>query len=102
MKRVLGFVGGVAILIALAWVADLTRTQITAVAIFSSLIFATLFFWSYRLSFAFLALCVLLGTGLLDLPHFIEFAHMDIIMFLVAMMSVVGYLEERRFFEQVI
>jgi Na+/H+ antiporter NhaD/arsenite permease-like protein len=89
-------------LVGLAWLGGLNAQQITAVGIFSSMILATLFFWTYRLAFAFLALFTLLATGLLDIPHFIEFAKIDIVMFLVAMMTVVGYLEERRFFEQVI
>jgi Na+/H+ antiporter NhaD/arsenite permease-like protein len=102
LTRLLGFAAGVVVLVTLGWLGGLTARQLMAVGIFASLIFATLFFWTYRLAFAFLALCLLMAAGLLDVPHFIEFAKIDVVMFLVAMMTVVGYLEERRFFEHVI
>jgi Na+/H+ antiporter NhaD/arsenite permease-like protein len=102
LTRLLGFAGGVTLLVTLGALGGLTPRQLVAVGIFASLILATLFFWTYRLAFAFLALCLLMAAGLLDVPHFIEFAKIDVVMFLVAMMTVVGYLEERRFFEQVI
>ncbi|MCL6566603.1 MAG: hypothetical protein K6U09_09295 [Acidobacteriia bacterium] len=102
MIRVIAFLLGALTLIGLGWLAGFAPKQLAAVGVFSCMILATLFFWTYRLAFAFLALCVMLGTGLLDIPHFIEFAQIDIIMFLVAMMTVVGFLEERRFFENII
>jgi len=102
MNRILGFLGGVAAVSLLTWWAGFTGQQILAVAIFAGMILATLLFWSFRLAFAFLAVSLLMATGLLDVPHFIEFSQIDIIMFLVAMMVVVGYLEERRFFEHVL
>ncbi len=58
-----------------------------------------LLFWRLRVAFAFIGIFVLLFTGLLDVPHLVEFAGLDIIVFLVGMMVVVGYLEERHFFE---
>ncbi|MCL6480908.1 MAG: hypothetical protein K6U02_04205 [Firmicutes bacterium] len=102
MSRLITFLLGALTLIGLGWLAGFTPKQLVAVGVFSCMILATLLFWTYRLAFAFLALCVMLGAGLLDIPHFIEFAQIDIIMFLVAMMTVVGFLEERRFFEAVI
>lgn len=76
--------------------------QVLATAIFSGFILGTLLFWKFRLAFAFLGIVALLATDVLDLPHLIEFASLDIILFLVGMMVVVGFLEERRFFEAVI
>jgi Na+/H+ antiporter NhaD/arsenite permease-like protein len=101
MNRLLGFLGGMAAVALLSWWAGFTPHQILAVGIFAGMILATLLFWSFRLAFAFLAVALLLSTGLLDVPHFIEFSQIDIVMFLVAMMVVVGFLEERRFFEHV-
>ncbi len=80
----------------------LTGPQILAVAGFSVILFGAIFFWQYRLSFAFFGIALLLVTGLLDVPHLIEFAGLDIILFLIAMMIVIGFLEEKHFFEYVI
>ncbi|MCS7146234.1 MAG: SLC13 family permease [Nitrososphaerota archaeon] len=51
------------------------------------------------MAFAFIGIFILLITGLLDVPHLVEFAGLDIIVFLIGMMVVVGFLEERHFFE---
>ncbi|MBN3586007.1 hypothetical protein JYB64_26800, partial [Algoriphagus aestuarii] len=40
-----------------------------------------------------------LASGLLDVPHLIEFASLDVILFLVGMMIIIGYLENNHFFE---
>ncbi len=80
----------------------LNAAQITATLIFLTIIGGTLTYWERRLSFAFIGVSLLLALKLLDLPHLIEFAGLDIILFLVGMMAVVGFLEERRFFEHVI
>jgi hypothetical protein len=79
-----------------AW-AGLNWQQVASLAIFSSLICGTLLFWSFRLAFAFFGLTALIAFGLIDIPHIIEFAGLDIILFLVAMMIVIGFLEERHF-----
>lgn len=76
--------------------------QILATAIFSGFILGTLLFWRFRVAFALLGIVALLATNVLDLPHLIEFASLDIILFLIGMMIVVGFLEERRFFEVVV
>ncbi len=79
--------------------AQLTSQQIAAVAIFSSFILGTLFYWQFRLAFALIGATALLSLRLIDIPHLIEFANVDIILFLIAMMIVIGFLEERKFFE---
>jgi Na+/H+ antiporter NhaD/arsenite permease-like protein len=80
----------------------LGRNQIIATAVFSGLIAGALLFWRFRLAFAFVGIATMLGLGLLDVPTLINFAGLDIILFLVGMMIVVGYLEENRFFEYLI
>ena len=40
--------------------------------------------------------------GLINTGTLIEFAGLDIILFLIAMMIVIGYLEERHFFEHLL
>ncbi len=76
--------------------------QVLALVLFSSMVLGTLFFWAYRLVFAFLAVGVFLALGLLDVPHIVEFANLDVILFLVGTMLVVGFLEERGFFEHIL
>ncbi len=44
----------------------------------------------------------MLGLGLLDTDTMIEFAGFDMILFLVGMMIVVGFLEEKKFFEHLL
>jgi len=66
------------------------------------LISGSLLFWRFRVAFAFLAVSTLLGFGLIDIPQLIEFAGLDIIIFLISTMIIVGFLEERAFFEYLI
>jgi len=66
------------------------------------MIFGTLFFWRFRLAFALLSIAALLIFGLLDLHNLVAFAGLDIILFLIGMMVLVGLLEERRFFERLV
>ena len=76
--------------------------QVLSLAIFFMVIFGTILFWQFRLSFALLGISLLLAFGLLDIPHLIEFAGLDIILFLIGMMILVGYLEENQFFERLV
>lgn len=82
--------------------AGFTSKQILATSIFLTILCGTLFYWKFRLAFAFAGVAVLLGGGLVDIPHVIEFAGIDIILFLVGMMTIIGYLEENHFFEYLV
>src|SRR3989338_5549153 len=79
-----------------------TRPQVIATAIFLMIICGTLFYWQFRVTFAFAGIATLLATKFLDVPHVIEHAGLDIILFLVGMMCLVGHLEEKHFFEYII
>jgi Na+/H+ antiporter NhaD/arsenite permease-like protein len=79
-----------------------TGAQVLATSVFAGFITGTLLFWKFRLAFALAGITALLATGVLDIPHLIEFASLDVILFLVAMMIVIGFMEERRFFEVVV
>lgn len=79
-----------------------TGQQTLATLIFFMIICGTLFYWKFRLAFAFVGVAVLLGAKLLDIPHVIEFAGLDIILFLVGMMTIIGFLEENHFFEYLV
>jgi len=80
----------------------LTPAQVVSLSVFTGFIAGTLLFWQFRLTFAFLGMTTLIALGLIDIPHIIEFAGLDIILFLVGMMIVIGYLEERHFFEHLV
>jgi len=80
----------------------LSTPQIFAVGGFCIILYGAVFFWKSRLAFACIGCALLMAARLLDVPHFVEFAGLDIIVFLIAMMIVVGFLEENRFFEYVI
>ncbi len=82
--------------------AGLTPEQVASVTVFSSLIVGTLLFWRFRLAFALVGIAIMLGLGLLNTSTMIEFAGFDMILFLVGMMIVVGFLEEKKFFEHLL
>lgn len=82
--------------------AGLTFHQATSVAIFSVSILGTLFFWNFRLTFAFLGTSVLLVTKAVDLEHLIKFASLEVILFLVGMMVLVGMLKSAGFFAWIV
>lgn len=99
MKKVLSYIALVLAISLLAAWGGLDGRQVLSVAVFASFIVGTLLFWPFRLAFALAGIAVLLGSGLLDIAHLIEFASLDVILFLVGMMIVIGYLENQNFFE---
>jgi len=80
----------------------LSTEQTLAVGGFCVVLYGAIFFWKNRLAFACFGIALLLAAGLLDVPHLVEFAGLDIILFLIAMMTIIGFMEEHRFFEVVI
>ena len=99
MKKLLSFFGTLAAVLMACIAVRLTTQQTLAVVIFSSFILGTMFYWQFRLAFALIGMTALLAGRVIDIPHLVEFANLDIILFLVGMMLVIGFLEERRFFE---
>jgi Na+/H+ antiporter NhaD/arsenite permease-like protein len=76
----------------------LTTHQAIAISIFSTSILGTLFFWDFRLSFTFLGVSLLLITKTIDLSHIIKFASVEVILFLVGMMVLIGLLKDAGLF----
>ncbi|MBR3689354.1 MAG: hypothetical protein IKL85_09805, partial [Lentisphaeria bacterium] len=76
--------------------------QSVACAVFIGLIMGTLFFWKFRLALAFLGLAVLIFTGSLDIPHFVQSSSLEVILFLVGMMVIVGALRDLGFFTWIV
>jgi Na+/H+ antiporter NhaD/arsenite permease-like protein len=81
------------------FVAELEPVQVTSLTVFTALISGTLLYWRFRLAFALAGIATLMIFGLLTTETLIEFAGFDIILFLVGMMIMIGYLEDRHFFE---
>ena len=82
--------------------AGFTEKQVVASSVFLAIILGTLFFWTFRLSIAFLGLTVLIFTHSLDIEHFVASAELPVILFLVGMMIVVGALRDLGFFTWVV
>ncbi|MDD4894141.1 MAG: hypothetical protein PHW54_02375, partial [Candidatus Omnitrophica bacterium] len=61
----------------------LSQHQAIAVSIFSASILGTLFFWDFRLSFAFMGTALLFVTKTIDISHFITYSSLEVIIFLV-------------------
>ncbi len=76
--------------------------QALAVAIFSVALLGTLFFWDFRISFVFLGISVLLASKTIDLEHLVKFSSLEIILFLVGMMIIVGLLKDAGFFAWIV
>lgn len=72
--------------------------QIIASCILAAAVIGTLLFWGFRVAIAFMGIGTLLITKTMDIPHFIEFASLDVILFLVGMMIIVGMLKDVGFF----
>ncbi|HNU61992.1 MAG TPA: SLC13 family permease, partial [Methanofastidiosum sp.] len=91
----MGFTIGIAILLDYV---GFTRNQVIATSILAATVIGTLLFWSFRVAIAFLGISILLLTRTLDIPHLIEFASLEVILFLVGMMTLVGMLKDVGFF----
>jgi len=102
MKRAMIYIFILLSLSGLSFLIGFSTHQVLSLSIFFMVIFGTILFWQFRLPFALLGISLLLASGLLDIPHLIEFAGLDIILFLVGMMVLVGYLEEKQFFESLV
>jgi Na+/H+ antiporter NhaD/arsenite permease-like protein len=82
----------------IAKIIGLNIHQIIALSIFSASVFATLLFWDFRVAIAFLGIATLLITKTVDLENMVKFASLEVILFLVGMMVLVGLLKEGGFF----
>lgn len=76
----------------------LTPKQAFIVSIFAFSILGSLFFWDFRLSFAFIGSGLFLIIRAVNLEDFIRYASLDVILFLISMMIIVGMMKEAGFF----
>ena len=80
----------------------LDSTQGIACGVFIAIIFGTLFFWTFRLGIAFLGLAVLIFSQSLNISQFVLSSSLEVIMFLVGMMVIVGALRDLGFFTWIV
>ena len=76
--------------------------QTVSLTVFTLIITATLFFWEFHLPIAFVGIAILMMLNVLDLPRLMMKSHLDVILFLVAMMVIVGVLKELGLFSWII
>lgn len=67
---------------------NLTFHQVIASTIFLAAVLETIVFWSFRMGIALICIGSLLLTRTIDVPHLIEFASLDVILFLICMMTI--------------
>ena len=81
-----------------SYILGLTSHQALSLGIFIASVMGTLFFWEFRLSFAFLGSALLLMTKAIDLDHFLRLTTLEVILFLAGMMIIVSLLKDTGFF----
>ncbi|MBI5873143.1 MAG: hypothetical protein HZB36_03250 [Candidatus Omnitrophica bacterium] len=81
-----------------SYLAGLNYHQSFSLGIFIASVMGTLFFWEFRLSFAFLGTALLLITKAIDLENFLRLTTLEVILFLAGMMIIVSLLKDTGFF----
>lgn len=98
-SKVIAYIAVVVLVGISSYLTGIEATQITSITVFSFIVAGALLFWRFRLAFALFGLGILFAARVMDVETFIESAGLDIILFLIGMMIVIGFLEERHFFE---
>ena len=93
--KVVGYVLGVVIVALLSTYFKLNFQQTISMTIFLAIILGAITYWRLRLAFATAGVAIMLFMGVLDIPHLLNYAHFDVIVFLMGMMTVVGFLDDR-------
>lgn len=83
---------------AAGWFIGLEPRQVMVISVFAMSVLGTLFFWDFRLSFVFIGSGLLLLMNAVNLEDFIRFASLDVILFLIAMMIILGMMKDAGFF----
>jgi Na+/H+ antiporter NhaD/arsenite permease-like protein len=81
-----------------AYLGKMSPDQVFVICVFSCSILGTLLFWDFRLAFVFTGGGILVLTRSVGVKSFIEYASLDVIVFLIGMMIVVGMVKEAGFF----
>jgi len=102
MKKILILIGVVLFVVAGGMKAGFSPHQVILASIFCVSIMGVLLYWELRLSFVFLGAGAMLITRSIDLENLIKFASLDVILFLIGTMILVGMLNDAGFFYWVI
>lgn len=95
MKLKIYLIIGISILAALTgFKIGFSSHQAVTTGIFCMTILGIIFFWELKLSFVFFGAGILLLTRSVDLENLLKFASLDVILFLIGMMILVGMLNE--------
>ncbi len=76
--------------------------QTIASTVLLSTVMGTLMFWEFRVAMAFIGLSVLLLTGTIDVGQAIEFMQLNVILFLIGTMVIIGLLRRSGFLRWVL
>lgn len=102
MKKILILIGA-ALLVAVGGTkVGFSPHQTIVASVFCISIMGVLLFWDLRLSFVFFGAGLMLVTHSIDLENFIKFASLDVILFLIGTMILVGMLNDAGFFYWVV
>ncbi|MFH1398255.1 MAG: SLC13 family permease [Candidatus Omnitrophota bacterium] len=102
MKKILILIGTALLVAVVGTKVGLSIHQVMVTSIFCVSIMGVLLFWELRLSFVFLGAGLMLVTHSIDLENLIKFASLDVILFLIGTMIMVGMLNDAGFFYWVI
>ncbi len=92
-------IGVLALMAAVSRSLGLNEAQTTSVVALTLFIAGSFFYWSFRVAFALSGVSLLLFLHVTDLEHIIKYSSIDVVMFIIGMMIIVGFLEERGFFD---
>jgi len=67
--------------------------------LFFSMLASVVLFWHHRITILFLTIAIMFFLNIMSIERFITYARFDVIAFLLGMMIVVAFLEDRGFFE---
>lgn len=81
---------------------NFTSPQSLSLVIFSASMLATLLFWESRVAIVFWGIAALVLSKTIDIQHIILFSSLEVILFLVGMMVVIGLLREVNFFNWIL
>ncbi|MFN3551030.1 MAG: SLC13 family permease, partial [Endomicrobiia bacterium] len=73
---------------------NFTLQQSFILAVFSTSILGTLFFWEFRVGFVFIGSGIMLLVHAINLEEFVKYASLDVIWFLIGMMIILAMLKE--------
>lgn len=99
IRSVLSLAIGVLVMGSLAHYLGFSEKQILPITALTAIILTSLFFWHLRLPVAFFGLAFFFATNSITTKSFVQYAKLDIILFLLCMMLIIGHLEKMRFFE---